>query len=146
MRSPLVAAAGFLNPESIIDKGGLLLLSLIIFAESGLLIGFFLPGDSLLFIAGFLTSDAGGNQLPALPIVLVCVFAAAVIGDQVGFWFGRKVGPVALQPARQPVLQAAERAQGPRLLRAPRRQDDRAGPLRARSCARSPRSWPASAT
>ena len=58
---------------------------LIVFAESGLLIGFFLPGDSLLFIAGFLTSDAGGNMLPALPIVLVCVFAAAVIGDQVGY-------------------------------------------------------------
>jgi membrane-associated protein len=93
MRSPLFAAAGFLDPESIIRQGGLLLLSLIIFAESGLLIGFFLPGDSLLFIAGFLTSEAGGNVLPALPIVLVCVFAAAVIGDQVGYFFGLKVGP-----------------------------------------------------
>ncbi len=91
MRSLVLAS--FLNPESLLDKGGLLLLGLIIFAESGLLIGFFLPGDSLLFVGGFLSSDAGGQRLPALPIVAAVAFAAAVIGDQVGFWFGRKVGP-----------------------------------------------------
>jgi membrane-associated protein len=85
--------ASFLNPESMLEKGGLLLLGLIIFAESGLLIGFFLPGDSLLFVGGFLASDAGGNQLPPLPIVALVAFVAAVVGDQVGFWFGRKVGP-----------------------------------------------------
>jgi membrane-associated protein len=91
MRSLVLAS--FLNPESLLDKGGLLLLALIIFAESGLLIGFFLPGDSLLFVGGFLSSDAGGNQLPALPIVAAVAFVSAVIGDQVGFWFGRTVGP-----------------------------------------------------
>jgi membrane-associated protein len=91
MRSLVLAS--FLNPESLLEKGGLLLFGLIIFAESGLFIGFFLPGDSLLFIAGFLSSDAGGNQLPPLPIVAGVAFAAAVLGDQVGFWFGRKVGP-----------------------------------------------------
>ncbi len=91
MRSLVLAS--FLNPESLLEKGGLLLFGLIIFAESGLLIGFFLPGDSLLFIAGFLSSDAGGNQLPPLPIVAGVAFVAAVLGDQVGFWFGRKVGP-----------------------------------------------------
>jgi len=85
--------ASFLNPETLIEKGGLALLGLIVFAESGLLVGFFLPGDSLLFISGFLASDAGGNRLPALPFVALVAFAAAVIGDQVGFWFGRKVGP-----------------------------------------------------
>ena len=84
--------ASFLNPESTLEKGGLALLGLIIFAESGLLIGFFLPGDSLLFIGGFLASDAGGNQLPPLPIVALVAFVTAVVGDQVGFWFGRKVG------------------------------------------------------
>ncbi len=63
------------------------------FAESGLLIGFFLPGDSLLFIAGFLSSTAGGNRLPPLPVVVLCVVLAAFIGDQVGYWFGKKVGP-----------------------------------------------------
>src|SRR6478672_2570128 len=88
-----VVLASFLNPESILEKGGLALLALIIFAETGLLIGFFLPGDSLLFVGGFLASDAGGHRLPILPVVAGVAFAAAVIGDQVGFWFGRKVGP-----------------------------------------------------
>ncbi len=82
-----------LDPTSLLNKGGLALLAAIVFAESGLLIGFFLPGDSLLFIAGFLSSKAGGNVLPALPWVLLCAFVAAVAGDQVGYLFGRKVGP-----------------------------------------------------
>src|SRR3954453_16954450 len=91
MRSLVLAS--FLNPESILEKGGLALLGLIIFAESGLLIGFFLPGDSLLFVDGFLASDAGGHRLPIPPAGALVAFAAAVAGDQVGFWFGRKVGP-----------------------------------------------------
>jgi membrane-associated protein len=91
--STIFAAGGFLDPETLIEKGGLALLAAIIFAESGLLIGFFLPGDSLLFIAGFLTSDAGNHKLPALPIVLVVAFVAAFLGDQVGYVFGNKVGP-----------------------------------------------------
>ena len=83
----------FLEPDWLIEKGGLALLTAIVFAESGLLFGFFLPGDSLLFFAGFLASEAGGNKLPALPIVVVCVVLAAIAGDQVGFFFGRAVGP-----------------------------------------------------
>jgi membrane-associated protein len=86
-------AAGFLNPQKLLEQGGLALLTAIVFAESGLLIGFFLPGDSLLFIAGFLSSTAGGNRLPPLPVVVLCVVLAAFIGDQVGYWFGKKVGP-----------------------------------------------------
>jgi membrane-associated protein len=92
MRS-LLAAGGFLDPEELLRKGGLALLGLIVFAESGLLVGFFLPGDSLLFIAGFLASDAGGNVLPPLPLVLLVAFVTAVVGDQVGYIFGKKVGP-----------------------------------------------------
>jgi membrane-associated protein len=91
--SHLVALAGVLDPEELLRKGGLALLGGIVFAESGLLVGFFLPGDSLLFIAGFLSSDAGANVLPALPWVLLVAFVAAVTGDQVGYVFGRKVGP-----------------------------------------------------
>jgi len=91
MRSLVLAS--FLNPEPWIERGGLALLALIVFAESGLLIGFFLPGDSLLFVAGFLSSEAGGHRLPPLPVVALVAFVAAVVGDQVGFWFGRKVGP-----------------------------------------------------
>jgi membrane-associated protein len=87
-----VIAAVF-DIERWLDKGGLALLALIVFAESGLLVGFFLPGDSLLFIAGFLSSEAGNNLLPALPITAGVAFVAAVAGDQVGYLFGRKVGP-----------------------------------------------------
>jgi membrane-associated protein len=60
----------------------------IIFAESGLLIGFFLPGDSLLFTAGFLASQG----FLSLPILIVVCFVAAVAGDSVGYSFGRRVG------------------------------------------------------
>jgi membrane-associated protein len=61
----------------------------IIFAESGLLIGFFLPGDSLLFTAGFLASQG----LLHIWVLIPLLFAAAVIGDNVGYAFGRRVGP-----------------------------------------------------
>ncbi|MFM7262346.1 MAG: VTT domain-containing protein [Acidimicrobiales bacterium] len=82
-----------LDVESILASGGLLVLAAIVFAESGLLIGFFLPGDSLLFIAGFLASDAGGQVLPPLPWVILVSVSMAIIGDQVGYLFGRRVGP-----------------------------------------------------
>ncbi len=85
-----VIAAGGLDPESLLQSFGALGLFLIIFAESGLFFGFFLPGDSLLFTAGLLSSQ---DKLPALPILLVGCFIAAVAGDQVGYVFGRKVGP-----------------------------------------------------
>ena len=84
----------FLSPEKLIDKGGLLLVALIVFAETGLLVGFFLPGDSLLFVAGFLSSRPDDPvHLPALPIVIACIVAAAVIGDQVGYTVGQRLGP-----------------------------------------------------
>jgi membrane-associated protein len=88
--------ASILDPKTLIEKGGLALAAAIIFAESGLLIGFFLPGDSLLFITGFLTSitTAGAVRVDyPLPVVLVVLFLAAVAGDQVGYLFGNKVGP-----------------------------------------------------
>ena len=80
--------------ESWLDKGGLSLASLIIFAETGLLAGFFLPGDSLLFIAGFLSSKPEGlPHLPPIWITMTVLIAAAFIGNQVGYWIGRKFGP-----------------------------------------------------
>ena len=63
-----------------------------VFAESGLLIGFFQPGDSLLFIAGFLTSTAG-YVLPLLAITAAVAFVAAAAGDQVGYLIGHRLGP-----------------------------------------------------
>jgi len=82
-----------LNPEDLLRNGGLLLLGAIVFAESGLLVGFFLPGDSLLFIAGFLASAAGNNVLPPLPFVILVSASMAIIGDQVGYLIGKKLGP-----------------------------------------------------
>jgi membrane-associated protein len=84
----------FLDPENIIEWMGpfaTIGLFLIVFAESGLLIGFFLPGDSLLFTAGLLASqDRFGLNFP---VIVVGCFIAAVVGDQVGYAFGKKVGP-----------------------------------------------------
>lgn len=89
-----LAALDFLDPEKILDGLGPFAtvgLLLIVFAESGLLFGFFLPGDSLLFTAGLLASqDKFGLNFPVL---LVGCFAAAVLGDQVGYLFGRRAGP-----------------------------------------------------
>jgi membrane-associated protein len=76
-----------------VESGGLIVLFAIIFAESGLLVGFFLPGDSLLFFAGFLASSAGGRHLPALPWVWLVVAVGAILGDQVGYLIGNKLGP-----------------------------------------------------
>ena len=89
----------FLDPQKLIEKGGLALVALIVFAESGLLIGFFLPGDSLLFITGFLASKPEGlpHITQPLPLVLAVLWIAAVIGDQVGYLFGRRVWPTLFQ-------------------------------------------------
>ena len=90
MFRPVLALLGDLDPEHLLATFGTLGLFLIVFAESGLLIGFFLPGDSLLFTAGLLSSQ---GKLAPLPVLLAGCFAAAVVGDQVGYAFGRRVGP-----------------------------------------------------
>jgi membrane-associated protein len=79
-----------LNPRDLLESFGpwaTIGLFLIIFAETGLLIGFFLPGDSLLFTAGILASQ--GN----LAVIALGCFLAAVIGDQVGYTIGQRAGP-----------------------------------------------------
>ena len=78
------------NPEHIIRVGGIILILLIVFAETGLFFGFFLPGDTLLFTAGLL-SATGVLATPVVPLLLL-VIVAAIIGDATGYWFGRKVG------------------------------------------------------
>jgi len=79
----------FLEPKLLIGAVGIIGVIVIIFAETGLFIGFFLPGDSLLFTAGFLASQG----YISLAWLLVGTFLAAVIGDSVGYAFGRKAGP-----------------------------------------------------
>ena len=77
-----------------LDKGGLALAAVIIFAETGLLIGFFLPGDSLLFVAGFLSSKPKGlPHLPFIGLVAPVLVVAAFVGNQVGYMIGRTLGP-----------------------------------------------------
>jgi membrane-associated protein len=106
-----ILATGPWKPEFWLEKAGASaawVIAAIIFAESGLFFGFFLPGDSLLFMAGFLTSagahdfvqtSAGAplapvvDGMPHILVLLPILFAAAVAGDQVGYWFGKKVGP-----------------------------------------------------
>ncbi len=75
--------------ESIVHTGGILLVSLIVFAESGLLVGFFLPGDTLLFGAGLAASQ---GEL-SLPWLIIAVVTAAIVGDNVGYSIGRRMGP-----------------------------------------------------
>ncbi|MEE1929782.1 VTT domain-containing protein [Streptomyces sp. TRM 70351] len=90
--TPLALGPSWLDPDYLIATFGLLGILAIVFAESGLLIGFFLPGDSLLFTTGLLVAT---DQYLHYPLWLVCVLIviAAVAGDQVGYLFGRKVGP-----------------------------------------------------
>lgn len=93
----LATLSDFLDPEYLIEHGGPALLFLIVFAESGLLIGFFLPGDSLLFTAGAIAGGAFIEKLPDVHLNLwvLCIgcFIAAVVGDQVGYLIGKTVGP-----------------------------------------------------
>jgi membrane-associated protein len=82
------------NIEKWLDQGGLALAALIIFAETGLLIGFFLPGDSLLFTAGFLASKPKGlPHLPSLGLVVPVLVVSAFVGNQVGYLIGNRLGP-----------------------------------------------------
>lgn len=72
----------------------LLIVAFIVFAESGLLIGFFLPGDSVLFTLGFLLQGINGFKLDLnIYLVIAVLFVAATIGDNVGYTFGKKFGP-----------------------------------------------------
>jgi membrane-associated protein len=94
-----------MNPMFYIIHGGLWLLLFIIFAETGLFVGFFLPGDSLLFVAGIYSSNLtheflklfgmGGLQYEALDLLILCalITLAGIFGNAIGYWTGKKVGP-----------------------------------------------------
>jgi membrane-associated protein len=91
----------FLNPEFYIKFGGFWLVLFIIFAETGLFVGFFLPGDSLLFVSGIyaveiVNQSIGhfGSDFLNTAVLATCVSVAAVLGNEVGYWFGYKTGPI----------------------------------------------------
>ena len=77
-----------LDPMMILQTGGYLGIAALIFAESGLFLGIFLPGDSLLFASGLLATNGFFIVGPLIMVVVV----AAIIGDSVGYWFGSEVG------------------------------------------------------
>jgi membrane-associated protein len=88
-----------LNPEFYIEHGGLWLLLFIVFAETGLFAGFFLPGDSLLFVAGIYSNELSaevfntGSDFLNLMVIATLVIISGVVGNTVGYWFGAKSGP-----------------------------------------------------
>lgn len=89
----------FLNPEFYIQHGGLWLFLFIVFAETGLFAGFFLPGDSLLFVAGIYSNELAAelfqinNDFLNLLLIAVLVIFSGVLGNMVGYWFGAASGP-----------------------------------------------------
>ncbi len=103
----LLDGAGFIQRfiSWIIEYGGLYLLLLVVFAETGLFVGFFFPGDSLLFAAGIYMDDLA-RELFKIPqtdsigfgfahiSIILMVIVASVLGNIVGYWFGRKTGPL----------------------------------------------------
>ncbi len=89
-----------LNPQFYIEHGGLWMIIFIVFAETGLFAGFFLPGDALLFVTGIYSSDIidaalgkAHNQWIDLLILWVLITLAGILGNFVGYWFGKKSGP-----------------------------------------------------
>ena len=87
-----------LQPQFYIEHGGLWVLLFVVFAETGLFAGFFLPGDSLLFVAGIFSNklaaylfDSGSDVINLL-MIITFVSVAGIVGNTVGYWFGNKVG------------------------------------------------------
>ena len=80
--------------QQMVHQGGIPLIALIVFAETGLLVGFFLPGDTMLFVAGVAaaTTDPHGNTYLNIYALTAALVAAAIIGDQCGYFLGLKTG------------------------------------------------------
>ncbi|MEP7080314.1 MAG: VTT domain-containing protein [Ginsengibacter sp.] len=89
-----------LNPQFYIEHGGLWMIVFIVFAETGLFAGFFLPGDALLFVTGIFSDQIVGsamfysnNQWFDLGVLWLLITTAGILGNFVGYWFGKKSGP-----------------------------------------------------
>jgi membrane-associated protein len=88
------AAPAFMDPQYLLNTFGLIGVLVIVFAETGLLVGFFLPGDSLLFTAGLISAGGlAGITLAPLWVLLLLIPLAAIAGNLVGYWIGYRAGP-----------------------------------------------------
>ncbi|MBS1586575.1 MAG: VTT domain-containing protein [Bacteroidetes bacterium] len=97
MHSILELFKNLTDPVWINSHGGLYIVMFIIFAETGLFVGFFLPGDSLLFITGMIIANLNvslGADVGNLAYWITLISVAGIIGNMVGYWFGRKSGPL----------------------------------------------------
>ena len=91
-----------MDADWIMAHGGLYLVALIVFAETGLFVGFFLPGDSLLFVSGLIVANTTiASPIMAGPVDLMfwilIIAICGIIGNFVGYWFGKKSGPLLFQ-------------------------------------------------
>jgi membrane-associated protein len=102
-----VLALDPLSATDLLSSFGTLGVLVVLFAETGLLIGFFLPGDSLLFTAGLLSATGAGAVHLELPWVLLAAAGGALLGAQVGFWIGRGAGRALRERVDRPRVQAA---------------------------------------
>ncbi len=90
------------NPVFYINNGGIWIVLFIIFAETGLMIGFFLPGDSLLFVSGIYSSMLAkslihgglGNDFLEVTVLFILISLPGVLGNELGYWFGFRTGPI----------------------------------------------------
>ncbi|MEU3855341.1 VTT domain-containing protein [Streptomyces sp. NPDC029554] len=107
-----LASSPLLDAEALISTFGMLGIMATVFAESGLIVCFFLPGDSLLFTAGLLVANDQILHQP-LWLVMLAIAIAAVLGDQFGYAFGRKIGPALFKRPNSRLFKQenAERAQ-----------------------------------
>src|ERR1700712_1030513 len=88
------------DKEWILSHGGIYFVMFIIFAETGLFVGFFLPGDSLLFVTGLMIANSHspfGNNFVNLIYWIALISLAGVLGNMAGYWFGKKTGPLLLE-------------------------------------------------
>ncbi len=107
----LVGALNPLSSTSLLASLGALGVFLALFAETGLLIGFFLPGDSLLFTAGLLCTTTGSHSVHlSLPVVILAAIGGALLGAQTGYYIGRGGRPLLGHTSNRFVRQGTERA------------------------------------
>jgi membrane-associated protein len=108
-----VVALNILSPHSLLSSFGAIGVGVVLFAETGLLIGFFLPGDSLLFTAGVLAAASSTASLHlSLGPVLVCAALGACLGAQCGYLIGRRAGPALFdRPQRVRLREGRDRAE-----------------------------------